>query len=112
ARTARTTRRRTARGYREPVATALDESVLHLLVVPTENDDNDMSSLATHPNAAVRTFDGAGHSFLIDPSVGVPWKIPRVGPHPAAAQAWEAICEFLDPRRDVAAGDFVVPGGQ
>ncbi|MEX2654711.1 MAG: dienelactone hydrolase family protein [Acidimicrobiia bacterium] len=68
--------------------------------------------LATHPNADVRTFDGAGHSFLIDPSVGVPWKIPSVGPHPAASQAWEAICEFLDSRRDAATGDFGVSRGQ
>ena len=48
------------------------------------------------PTADVRWFEGAGHSFLVDPSIGVPARILRVGPHPAADVAWPMIEAFVD----------------
>ena len=46
--------------------------------------------------ADVRWFDGAGHSFLVDSSVGLPVWIPGGGPHPSAADAWPMIEDFVD----------------
>lgn len=47
-------------------------------------------------NADVRWFDGAGHSFLVDASIGVPARIRGVGPHPSAAAAWSVIEDFVE----------------
>lgn len=48
------------------------------------------------PTADVRWFDGAGHSFLVDPRVGIPVRFPGVGPHRTAADAWSLIEAFVD----------------
>ena len=52
--------------------------------------------LQLHPHADVRWFEGAGHSFLVDPEVGLPMRLPGFGPHPAAELAWSDIVAFLD----------------
>lgn len=48
--------------------------------------------------AAVVWVEGAGHSFLVDPTVGLPLSLPGFGPHPGATEAWAAIDDFLDCR--------------
>lgn len=48
------------------------------------------------PTADVRWLEGAGHSFLVDPSIGVPARIPGVGPHPGAGEAWQIIEGFVE----------------
>lgn len=48
--------------------------------------------------AEVVWVEGAGHSFLVDPTVGLPLALPGFGAHPGATEAWAAIDGFLDRR--------------